>query len=187
YAFQQTPLYHCVKSLPEFRTKKHPDYNNREINTKILKQTLKQVEHDFSNFFKSLKSYKKSPDLFLGKQKLPNYKKKGPQGRMVTTVPKEAISVTTKQNILKFGMTNISLDLSKLKDKDGKTLSKEVVLEAKIVPTGTGYDILISYLDNINKDDYKKLKQQNKNDKFNKTNNTSNTQEENRQNIEKAK
>src|SRR5690606_2329784 len=73
YAFQQTPLYHCVKSLPEFRTKKHPDYNNREINTKILKQTLKQVEHDFSNFFKSLKSYKKNPDLFLGKPKLPNY------------------------------------------------------------------------------------------------------------------
>src|SRR5690606_6737827 len=116
YAFQQTPLYHCVKSLPEFRTKKHPDYKNREINTKILKQTIKQVEHDLSNFLKVLKAYKRNPENCLGQPKIPNYKKKGNLGRMVVTVPYGAISINPKKNILKFGMTDICLDLSKLKD-----------------------------------------------------------------------
>lgn len=91
WIFSQSELYQKIKHSPEFRTVEHCEIGF-SINTKILKQTLKQVEQDFSNFFKAQTAYFKNPASFAGQPQLPNYKKTGVKGRNVCTIPIEALS-----------------------------------------------------------------------------------------------
>lgn len=164
YCFDTTELYQAVKNSPEFRTKNHTDYGLRQINTKILKQTLRHISQDFSNYFASFKAYKKNPSSFLGEPRLPFYKEKGDKGRCAVTIPLEAISVNKKKNLISFGGTKISFPLDQIKDKNNNILDKSRMLEAKIVPLCSGYDILISYVEGT-KEEYKTQKKPNKENK----------------------
>lgn len=79
-----------------------------DINTKILKQTQRQVQQDYSNYFAAIKSFNMNPSSFLGQPQLPNYKQSGSEGRITVTVPKEAISYDGYKRII--GKNNVNND-----------------------------------------------------------------------------
>ncbi len=60
WVFSATHLYHKMKDKPEFRTDKHEEYSGLKVNTKVLKQTEKQVSGDISNYLKAKKAYHKT-------------------------------------------------------------------------------------------------------------------------------
>lgn len=130
-----TYIYHQMKEEPEFRTDQHHSYNGKKVNTKVLKQTEKQLAADFSTYFKALKDYNKTPSKYKGRPCPPKYNKK--TGRNTVTFPKDAISSRKKKDHIHLGGTDIYVKLHKA--------TKETIKEAKIVPLVYGYDILISY------------------------------------------
>jgi IS605 OrfB family transposase len=160
--FHYNILYHLAKEWPEFRTVNHKDLNGRYINTKVLKQVYHQLHQDFSSHWKALETYTQDKTKFQTKPHLPNYKKTGLKGRMITTFPFEAISFgrsnkqyeallenhtsqklkskkTKRITTIQLASTKISLPI------DLKTINKETLLEVKVVPTTYGYDLIISY------------------------------------------
>ena len=61
WAFSPTQLYHCLKYTPAFRT---TSTWGRQINTKILKNTLRQVGADFTNHLAALRDWRAFPQKY---------------------------------------------------------------------------------------------------------------------------
>ena len=61
-------------SNPEF-LKSDFDYKNMPV-AQSAQQTLKLLDKNWQSFFASIKDYKKNPDKYTGRPKLPNYLKK---------------------------------------------------------------------------------------------------------------
>ena len=152
------------------------------INTKILKQTQRQVNQDFTNYFSSLIAYYSNPDKFKALPQAPSYKQTGSKGRTVVTVPKEAISyigykkfinhtlLTSKVNHHnKRYLKDSALGVSKIRNKDKyfitianmniiieSSIPKEQIKEIKIIPLSNtkinGYNILVVYDNSIIQD-----------------------------------
>lgn len=135
WVFDKTQLYHANKNTQDFRTINHPEYNGFSCNTKILKQTLIQVERVFRGYVNGTKEYYKNPSKFNGLPRLPNYKQKN--GRNEVTIPKEAISFVKRKGYAKIANTNIFVKLI--------NATEETTKEIKIVPRANYYEILISY------------------------------------------
>ena len=140
------------------------------INTKILKQVFRELNQNYSDYFKSLKEYarrspmdKSNPTKFKGLPKLPGYKPKGSTGRATVTIPIEAISNHfTNKDKLKWFELGINIDeKNKTYAKQNKkvyfytlanfniliesSIAKEQIKEIKIVPETLGYKICVIY------------------------------------------
>src|SRR5687767_14395664 len=71
--FSYQPLLNCQQLI---ELTKHEEFYINLHNTKTAKQTIKKLLTDWSNFFKSLKAWKKDPTKFKKQPKPPKYKKK---------------------------------------------------------------------------------------------------------------
>lgn len=157
------------------------------INTKILKQTQRQVNQDFSNYFSSLKAYYQDNSKFKALPQAPRYKQTGSKGRTVVTVPKEAISYVGYKKIVSHEkviarannhhekyLKDSNLGVSKIRNRDKYFISianmniiletaiaKEQVKEIKIVPLNNpkinGYNVFVIYDNSINNNDSNNL------------------------------
>lgn len=75
----------------------YPDYRNMP-GAQSAQQTLRLLDANWKSFFKSIKDWSKNKDKYLGKPKLPKYKRK--DGRMLLVVTNQ--QVTQKGNQLRF-------------------------------------------------------------------------------------
>lgn len=76
---------------------------------KISQQTLRLLHRNWISFFKAIKDWKIHPKKYLGRPKLPKYKKK--DGRSVVIYDLQAISKKKlKKNKIALSQTNIELD-----------------------------------------------------------------------------
>ena len=139
WIFSLTYLYQQLKSNDCYKTENHPAIKTA-IAGRVCNQVLKQVNTDFSNYFKSLKEYNINPSKYPnGKPKAPSYAR----DRKVCTFEKQAIN--KKGNTgghFKLSMTNIEIPFC---DK----YNFEQIKEVKIVPCTSGYDIIVCYDDGI--------------------------------------
>ena len=79
----------------------------KQLPAKVSQQTLKQLDIAWKSFFQAMKEYKKNPQKFSGRPKLPKYKDKV-KGRSVVTYTIQAISKKElKKGIVKLSKTNI--------------------------------------------------------------------------------
>ena len=82
-----------------FAESNNPDF--RALPAKVSQWTMKRVFQSFKDFFAASKAYKKNPNKFTGKPKLPKYKHKT-KGRALLTYTIQAISKTKlRQGIIK--------------------------------------------------------------------------------------
>lgn len=133
YVFNFAYLYQHLKTHECYRTKNHPELQF-QVNTKVLKQMFIQVNREFSGWFEGIKSYKKNPEKFAGKPKIPSYSKKYFQ----TKFPKDAISFEKEKGKASLSMTDIVVDLPKYIDQNN-------ICEITICPVGNAFDIITSY------------------------------------------
>ncbi len=126
-----------------FKTGKWTRYNEfgkllkESDNYKILpaqtaQQILRVVDRNWKSFFRSIKEWKKFPDKFKGRPKLPRYKKKDGEFLLI---------FTNQQAKIRGGFLV-------LPEKVGlkiKTRIKEGLREVRIIPKGVGYVLEIVY------------------------------------------
>ena len=76
----------------------YPDY--KEMPTaQSAQQLLKLLDKNWKSFFASIKDWSKHPDKYLGRPKLPNYKKK--DGRFILTLTNQEVKLK-KDGLLHF-------------------------------------------------------------------------------------
>lgn len=117
-------LYHLVKGTPDYQA----------LPAKVSQQVLKVLDQNYSSFFAANKAYKKAPEQFTGRPKLPRYKDKV-KGRNLLVYTIQAISKPwLKLGIVKLSGTEISL---KTKVND--------IYQARIIPQTGQYIIEVVY------------------------------------------
>ena len=110
-------LYHLLKNSDDYQ----------RLPTKVAQLVIKQVSKVFKSYFAALREYKKNPQKFLGKPKLPKYKHKE-KGRNKVSYNYQAVSITW----LKKGF----ISPSGLNLKIPTKLTK--INELRIIPKGNG-------------------------------------------------
>jgi putative transposase len=114
---------------------------------KVSNKIWKQVTTNWSSWLKGLKKYKKIPNSFTGKPKMPKYNKS------LNTVTYEKGALGTKglaKGQIRLSQTNIILDISSLKGD---------IVEAKIIPKKNKFIIKVTYKEEMteNELDYNKI------------------------------
>ena len=115
-----------------FKTIKHKDYISlpSHSNQWIMKSL---INGSYKSFFESLKSYKKNPSSFLGKPKLPKYKKKNSKNILYFT----NITCKIKDNkYLRFPKTKLQLNI-------GKLGMYGTLKQVRVIPHTTYFDVEI--------------------------------------------
>lgn len=97
--FVETGKWLCSQQLDKLLRQDfdYPDYRNMP-SAQSAQQTLRLLDANWKSFFKSIKDWSKNKDKYLGKPKLPKYKRK--DGRMLLVVTNQ--QVTQKGNQLRF-------------------------------------------------------------------------------------
>jgi len=98
-------------------------------------QVLKQVDQNFKSFFNAIKAWKKTPAKFLGRPKLPSYKRK--KGRNI-------VYFTSLQCRLRDGLVLLTKKMEKKGFPPIKTDLQDVK-GVRIVPFGDRYTIELIY------------------------------------------
>jgi len=143
-----------------FKTEKYLNYNALQkqmqkekvesytgLNAKNSQLILQQLDKNFKSFFQALKVYKKSPNKFLGRPRIPQYKDK--KGRFAVYFNIQTLSQPAlRKGFLKLSGTEFSLPLKNPKGK---------IKSCRIIPREGWYEIEIVYAEKI-----KKLKNPNK-------------------------
>jgi len=105
YFFKTNRYYNSIDIYHQ--TKNHQAY--RYLPTKVSKQIVRRVSEAWKGWLAALKDWKKHPEKYLGKPKIPGYKHKE-QGRNVVIYPRDAISQPAlSKGIVKLSQTNIEL------------------------------------------------------------------------------
>ena len=118
----------------EFQNSDQIDY--RSLPSKVSQHVLKQVNKDFKSFFEATKAYRKAPQKFLGKPKIPKYKDKV-KGRNLLVYTIQAISKTKlSAGTIKLSQTGIEFP-TKVKIKQ--------LQQVRIVPGNGCYVIEVVY------------------------------------------
>jgi IS605 OrfB family transposase len=147
-AFLSKNLYNCALYLSRqayFKGEKLPSMTDlhhqlkmgvdyKALPAKVSQLVLKQVEKTFKSFLAANKEYKKCPDKFTGKPKLPKYKDKL-TGRNLLTYNYQAIS----KKLLKQGIINPSGTNLKIPTQLDK------IAEVRIIPKLNSYCVEIVY------------------------------------------
>lgn len=117
-------VYHLVKNSVDYKA----------LPAKVSNQVLKVLDRNWKSFFKAIKEWKKNPNKFTGRPKLPKYKHKE-KGRNVVIYEKGAISKKElKKGIVKLSKTNIEI-----------TTQQKNILEVRLIPRCNQYVIEIVY------------------------------------------
>lgn len=114
--------------------KNHETY--KELPAQTAQQILKLLDRSWKSFFKAIKDWNKNKSKYLGRSKLPKYKKK--DGRSVTIFTNQQCKI--KSGYLTFPKTKLKL----------KTKVEGSLREVRIIPKGTIYIIEIVYQKEIN-------------------------------------
>jgi putative transposase len=109
--------------------------NFKSLNAQTGQQILKILDRSWKSFFKSIKEWKKNPEKFLGKPKLPGYKEKSGEFMLVFTNQQVKIDNS-------FLIFPDSLGIQPVKTRLGDDTK---IREARIIPKGTGYLLEIVY------------------------------------------
>ncbi|MHA1918021.1 MAG: RNA-guided endonuclease InsQ/TnpB family protein [Candidatus Ranarchaeia archaeon] len=119
--------------------KKHETFQNLKntCGSQTPQQVIKQVDKNFKSFFKAIKEWKKNPKKFLGRPKLPKYKKKN--GKNIVTFT--AQQTRTENGYVLVTKRIIKQGFPKLKTKPGIGL----VVGVRVVPFGDRYNIELIY------------------------------------------
>ena len=123
------------KSLQE---EKDFDYYN--LPTKVSQQVLKLLDKNWVSFFKSIKDWKKNPDKYQGRPKLPKYKSPS-KGRYVLIYTNQAFSTKKYKEGIVLSGTNI-----KIKTRQ----DKNSIIQVRIVPRNNEYLIELVYEREVN-------------------------------------
>ena len=123
------------KSLQE---EKDFDYYN--LPTKVSQQVLKLLDKNWVSFFKSIKDWKKNPDKYQGRPKLPKYKSPS-KGRYVLIYTNQAFSTKKYKEGIVLSGTNI-----KIKTRQ----DKNSIAQVRIVPRNNEYLIELVYEREVN-------------------------------------
>lgn len=113
----------------------------KELGSQSSQRLLKRLELDWKSFLVAVKDYSKNPNKYLGKPKLPKYKKK--DGRYVCELKNIQFKIT--EGYVRFS-------LKKLKQYNGliKSNVKDKVMGIRIIPRGSVYILEIVYEKEIN-------------------------------------
>jgi len=129
---KKMPSYKDLASF--FAASNNPDF--RALPAKVSQWTMKRVFQSFKDFFAASKAYKKNPNKFTGKPKLPNYKHKT-KGRALLTYTIQAISKTKlRQGIIKLSGCDIEFKTN---------CAPSSIKQVRIVPEYGHYAIEVIY------------------------------------------
>ncbi|OXB94831.1 transposase [Parageobacillus galactosidasius] len=103
----------------------------KKLPAQTSQQILKLLDKNWKSFFKAIKDWSKNKDKYLGKPKLPKYKKKN--GRNVVIFTNQQCKI--KDGYIKFPKTDLKL----------KTKVTEGLQQVRIVPKGSIYIIEVVY------------------------------------------
>ena len=119
-----TELYHQVSKSDDYQA----------IPSKVSKQIIRRLDQSWTSYFAALREWKKQPNKFLGKPKIPKYKHKT-KGRNILPYPKKSIyKKALKKGICHLSMSEIEIPTSQTE-----------IIEARIVPKSSCYIIEIVY------------------------------------------
>ena len=90
-----------------FKCSNNPDY--RSLPGQVNQQVMKLVFQDWKSFFAANRDYQKHPEKYLGKPKMPRYKK---QEKMVCVLTNQISKILNSS--LRFPLTNERLELGKI-------------------------------------------------------------------------
>ncbi len=108
----------------------------KALPAKVAQQVLRVLERNWSSFFAALSEWKKMPDKFTGRPKLPKYKDKQ-KGRNILVYTIQAVSqVWLKKGIVAPSKTNIKIPTK---------IAPESIKEVRIVPHTDCYIIEVIY------------------------------------------
>ncbi|MFZ3383338.1 MAG: transposase [Candidatus Methanoperedens sp.] len=131
--------------------------NFKALNAQTGQQILKILDKSWKSFFESIKEYKKYPDKFLGRPKLPKYKPK--DGEQILIFTNQQVKINDDNLLFP---KSLNLDQIKTRLPDNANLR-----EVRIIPKGQNYTCEIIYKiknmeGEINKRWYSKLKNNNR-------------------------
>ena len=107
--------------------------NYQKLPAQTAQWTIKKVKQAWNSFFRSIKEFRKQPEKFQGRPRMPKYKEKNGEFLLI---------LTNQQCRIENGM----LRFPKIVDMEVKTRLNDVNLrEVRIVPQGTGYAVEIVY------------------------------------------
>ncbi|MDY7005061.1 MAG: transposase [Cyanobacteriota bacterium] len=109
-------------------------YDYKALPTKVSKQIIRRLDRCWKSYFSSLREWKKQPNKFLGKPKIPKYKHKR-KGRNILPYPDESIY----KKALKEGICHLSMSEIKI------PTSQTEIIEARIIPKSSCYIVEIVY------------------------------------------
>ena len=121
-----------------FKTLKHKDYISlpSHSNQWIMKSL---INGSYKSFFESLKAYKKNPSAFLGRPKLPKYKKKNEKSIIYFS----NITCKIKDNkYLRFPKTKLQLNI-------GKLGMFGTLKQVRVIPHTTYFDVEVVLENNL--------------------------------------
>lgn len=135
--FIQTGKYIGFKSLYQ-KIKQEKIWNDCNLPKKLTNQIIKLVDQNFSSFFSALKSFKKSPDKFKGRPKIPQYKDPI-KGRTLAIYEKGSLSIKEFKQTgrIKLSQTNIIIP-TKIKDWNS-------IKQVRIVPNNNYFNVEVIY------------------------------------------
>jgi putative transposase len=123
------------KSLQEDR-----DFDYYNLPTKVSQQVLKLLDKNWVSFFKSIKDWKKNPDKYQSRPKLPKYKNPS-KGRYVLIYTNQAFSTKKYKDWIVLSGTNI-----KIKTR----WDKNSIIQVRVVPRNNEYLIELVYEREVN-------------------------------------
>lgn len=112
----------------------------KELGSNSAQMTLRRLDKNWKSFFETNKRYKKNSDKFLGKPKIPKYKKKN--GRYI-------LELTNMQTHIKDGYLYFAWKPLKLFNNMIRTNVKGRLLQTRFVPKNNCYILEIVYELNI--------------------------------------
>lgn len=112
----------------------------KDIGSNSAQMTLRLLEKNWKSFFIAIKDYTKNPNKYLGKPKLPSYKKK--DGRF-------PFIMTNMQTHLKNGYLYFAFTPLKPLNNLFKTNVTNKLLQTRVIPRGTSYILEIVYETNV--------------------------------------
>ena len=122
--YNSVDIYHATKNLDSYRY----------LPTKVSKQIVRRVSEAWKSWISALKDWKKYPQKYLGKPRIPGYKHKE-GGRYVVIYPNDAISKPAlKKGLIKLSQADIKFP-TKVKQAD----------QVRIVPKLNCYVIEVIY------------------------------------------
>ena len=123
-----------IKSYPEMAHSMKDTEEYKALPAKVSQQVLLQLSREWTSYWEALSEWKKHPQKFRGKPKIPHYKDKQ-KGRNLLVYTKQALSKPLlKKGIIKPSQIDITV----------KT-QQEQVRQVRIVPKKTHYVVEVVY------------------------------------------